>query len=170
MLHMIRLNLLLVALLALNLPYIDVAQAQHIQKTRPKQRNYKYRIKTRDPELDFLLRFLNGGPIKQSNRGTSTISSNLRFFASVLGKDIRIKAIKRKNIKYVAYIDYKTLKFRLWLVNSRTLDAIDGLYRPKGLFEHRNGVFELVLDSKWTNLVLKFVPAGKKYHIIMKYR
>jgi hypothetical protein len=167
---MTRLKLFFVALFAMNLLNFDIVHAQYIQENRLRRHFYKYHSVSRDPELEFLLKLLRGGPSKPIGQKVATISRNLRFLSSILGENIRVEAIKRKKVKYIAHIDYNSLKFRLWVVNSRSSRVIDGLYYPKGLFERRNGIFELVLGSKATNLVLKFLPMGKKYQIIMKYR
>jgi|6_EtaG_2_1085325.scaffolds.fasta_scaffold01659_4 hypothetical protein len=167
---MTKLKLIFVSLIALNLVYFDTVCAQHIQKNSLRHRFHRYHSVSRDPELEFLLKLLRGGPSSHSNKKNAAISHNLRFLSSVLGKDVRVEAIKRGKVRYIVHTNYNSLKFRLWLVNTRTSAVIDGLYRPIGLYEHRNGVFELVLGSREANLVLKFVPRGKKYQIIMKYR
>ena len=167
---MTKLKLIFVSFIALNLLNFGPAVAQHIQKNRPRHNFHKYHSKTQDPELEFLLKLLRGAPVYRPNKKNATISHNLRFLSSILGKNIRVEAIKRRKVRYIAHTNYDSLKFRLWIVNSQTSTAISGLYRPIGLYEHRNGVFEFVLGSREANLVLKFVPDGKKYRVVMKYR
>tara|TARA_Y100000034_G_scaffold78239_1_gene94059 strand:+ start:1217 stop:1735 length:519 start_codon:yes stop_codon:yes gene_type:complete len=170
---MVKLKLFFVVFSMLCLLNFNTAWAQHVQKYRTARHYQKYRSTVQDPELVFLLKLLKGGPVTISRAPPGkiqTVSRNLRFLASILGKNTRIEAIKKRKITYIAHTDYNSLKFRLWVVNSQTSKVIDGLYRPKQLFEHKNGVFELILGSKWSNLVLKFVPYDEKYQIIMKYR
>jgi hypothetical protein len=154
---------LFIAFFVLNLFIFDVAYAQ---QTRIRN----HRTKINDPELNFLLKLLKGGPVHQQNRVSRTVPHNLRFLASILGKDIRIEAVKKKkSVEYTAHTDYNTIKFRLWVVNSKTSAVIEGIYRPRRLLEYRNGTFVLILRSRETNLALKFTPKGKKYQITMKY-
>ena len=167
---MTKLKLFFVAFFALSLLNFNAVYAQYAQNKSPKRHFYKYHSKVEDPELAFLLNLLRGSSGPRRGRKIAVISRNLRFLSSILGKDVRIEAVKRRNINYIAHISYNSLKFRLWVINSQTSRAIDGLYRPKGLFEHKNGVFELVLASREVNLALKFVPEAGKYRIIMKYR
>ena len=161
---------LFIAFCVLNLFIFDVAMAQHVRKYNPIR---QHQPGSRDPELNFLLKLLKGGPVHQRDRNFSTVPHDLRLFASILGRDIRIEAVKKKrsakSVKYIAHIDYNTIKFRLWVVNSRTLTTVGGIYRPRRLLEYKNGIFVLILNSKEVNLALKFIPEGKKYQIVAKY-
>jgi hypothetical protein len=158
---------LFIAFFVLNLFIFDVASAQHVRKYNPIRLQQPG---SHDPELKFLLKLLKGGPVHQRNRNFSTVPHDLRLFASILGRDIRIEAVKgKRSVKYIAHTDYNTIKFRLWVVNSRTSAVIGGVYHPKRLFEYKNNIFVLILSSKEVNLALKFIPEGKKYQIVAKY-
>jgi len=169
---MFRLKLFIAMVFIIQMMPSTPINAQQVQKYGFRRQNlHKYHSHTRDPQLEFLLKLLRGGPPGRQTRTLSTISQNLRFLSEILGQDARIEAQStKKTVDYQVYMNYDTIKFRLWVLNNRTSRVIGGVYRPNGLFEHRNGIFELVLYSREVNMVLKFIPRGNKYQIIMNYR
>ena len=97
---MIKLKLFFVAFLVLSLLNFNAVYAQYAQNKRPKRHFHKYHSKVEDPELAFLLKLLRGRTGPHHGRKIAVISRNLRFLSSILGKDVRIEAVKRKNINY----------------------------------------------------------------------